>query len=132
MKYPTRTPRVINPVYVGKFVDHESVLQDDGRIAVFKWSYEDGKTWEFSSWRDKHGFHIYETEEEQFGEHAQTLIASEKDLLSEEIPPYEALNTGEKLHAYRYGGILSKRMGWYITSEAEPNRVLRSKQRAMS
>jgi hypothetical protein len=62
------------------------------------------------------------------------LVASEKDVdsFSNEIPPYEAISAGEKLHAYKYGGILSMRMGWYITPKVEPNRVLRSKQIAMS
>ena len=41
-------------------------------------------------------------------------------------------NDGEILYAYRYGGVLSSRWGYFIVSEKEPNKILRSINTAMS
>jgi hypothetical protein len=38
VRYPDREPRKISSVNVGKFIDHEAVPQEDGRIAVFKFT----------------------------------------------------------------------------------------------
>lgn len=38
----------------------------------------------------------------------------------------------EELHAYKYGGVLSERGGWFVTKKGDPTRVLRYRMDWMS
>ncbi len=47
-------------------------------------------------------------------------------------PPPPTVGHDEDLHAYRYGGILSERGGWFVTKKGDLTRVLRYRQDMMS
>jgi len=119
MIYPTIQP---DRPYV-----RTTVQQADGNSAVFIWG---DRGWSFEYYVDKNRFRIL-TEEEQTGEYAKNLVSHEVVDHPEEIPD-NALNENETIHAYRYGGIMSMRCGWYITPSDDFNRVLKVKLVRMS
>lgn len=47
-------------------------------------------------------------------------------------PPPPTVAEDEVLHAYKYGGVLSERGGWFVTKKNDPTRVLRYRQDMMS
>lgn len=47
-------------------------------------------------------------------------------------PPPPTVADGETLHAYKYGGVLSERGGWFVTKKGDLTRVLRYRQDMMS
>ena len=140
MKYPDRQPKGPQSYHQGlTYYDHEKVIQDDGCIASFSFrSDESDKGWVFNCWLDKHGFRIWDDKlRSQMWDETITyqdlLIESEKpmgerwDYVSKDV-----ITDGETLHAYEYGGVLSMRGGFYITTSDNPKKILRSKQTRMS
>lgn len=143
IKKPTRPRRVMKSPRDDLFIDHERVPQPDGRVAVFMWPIEKNG-WEFDYFQDNQGFRILEGPD-QTGGIAKRLTANEIDVSTVstrsknepiqlrqhgiEVPQ---ISDDEMLHAYKYGGILSMRMGWYITPKNDNKRVLKTKLIALS
>jgi hypothetical protein len=143
MKYPDRPPR--NEPYLEKYnyYDHETAVQEDGKIALFSFeSKKRKKGWVFSCYVDEYGFKIWE-EEDRFARWddkwtiEQLLLCSRGKKYSLHYPPDDLnkdfkLGEDEELWPYSYGGILSGRGGWYITKKDNPMKVIRSIQTWLS
>ncbi len=205
LKLPSRPIRT-EPSLEGHgypYYDHQTVLQEDGRIASFSGSSDArDKGWVFQGWKDAQHFWILEGDD-QIGSHAQTLLDSTEaknqarheawlaeeakrpkltpeqqldgfrafvfpviesamanvpilaslvgvqpmsaptgelaEVLKLEIrdhtyvpPPDPTVADDEELHAYKYGGVLSERGGWFVTKKGDLTRVLRYRQDWMS
>ncbi len=85
---------------------------------------------------DKYGFKIWTDEDRQKKWDGDTTIEQHllthvdknpPSTLSECFGPDFRLNDFEEIHAYRYGGVLSGRGGWFVISKFEPYKILRTK-----
>ena len=137
MKKPTWIPEPKNY----SFCEIESIVQDDGKIASFRYDSKlPDKGWTFEGYKDKYGFWIWEKEDnERMWDDkitmAQHLInyKLDKDKLMKSVDvgvifPFKGFELGEdeEIYAYKYGGCLSLRGGYFIINKNEPNRILRS------
>jgi len=137
MKKPTWTPKPQNY----SFCEVESVFQDDGKIASFRYdSTLPDKGWVLEGYKDKYDFWIWSEEDnnKMWDDKitiAQHLINSKLDIdkLTESIDidiifklkRFE-LDKEERMYAYKYGGFLSSRGGYFIVNKNNPNKILRS------
>lgn len=91
--------------------------------------------------KDKYGFVIWSEEDHKRmwkeGTTVEQLLLTNVDMhppqhSREALGPGFKLNDFEELYAYRYGGPLSSRGGWFVISIFEPYKILRSKQTWLS
>lgn len=86
MKTPAREPRNEPSLECYGYYDHETVVQEDGRIAAFMfYSRERDKGWVHAGWQDRHGFWLLEGDQ-QIDEQAQQLIRFDKARKREPAP----------------------------------------------
>jgi hypothetical protein len=134
LKTPTREPRNVPSLEKYSYWDSENVVQEDGRIAHFVWNNgEKEKGWQHNGFVDKFKFQIFENGEgDKLAEFdsPEELKDMEQFILKNE-QQYE-LAENEEIHAYRYGGILSSRAGYFVTPKGNPKKVLRAKMIWMS
>lgn len=143
MIYPTRKIREVDSFTKNyDYWDDEKVTQEDGRIALFFMSnHSQDKGWQFDHYVDSYNFMIWE--ESHHNLMWDNNITTEQLLLKSIIPhtpddmKYELgqdfkIGENEQISKYRYGGVLSSRWGWFITSKDNPNKILRSKQTTLS
>jgi len=143
MKYPTRKIRDVD-LFTARFnyYDRETIVQDDGKTAVFTISRDtQNEGWKFDHYIDERGFTVWlkEDHEKKWDVKLtleQFLLLSEKPYTDNEVNlelgPDFKLYSDEVLHKYEYGGILSMRGGWYITHKDHPTLILFSKNTRLS
>ncbi len=130
--------------------DHEIAVQSDGRIAAFAYNSDNHKDgWVFVTMEDSYGFAIWEEEDHVIWEEKDHIrmwddkVTMEEWLLAnidsnphysliESFGPDFVIADDEEIHAYKYGGILSGRGGWFVVKKDQPDRIIRSKQIWMS
>lgn len=128
MKIPLRPIRE-NKFSLGlPYYDHEVIEQYDGKLANFSIrSDELDKGWVFNYFEDEFGFRIVqpdETEKFDIVLKSEIPVGKRAIFLRNEMA---AVQGNEQLHCYEYGGVLSKRGGFYITPRDNSNKVLRVK-----
>jgi hypothetical protein len=143
MILPSRPPLERQSYHLGlNYYDHETAVQEDGRIASFSYSSDEHeKGWQFKGHQDKYGFHIWTEEdhkrlwsddyrvEELLLTHRKSYTDWE---VKEHLGPDFKVSPFEELWAYEYGGALSMRGGWFVTDKGDSYRILRSTQTRMS
>jgi hypothetical protein len=133
---PTRSIREVDGfTQKYNYYDWETVTQEDGRIAKFMMqNHHKDKGWEFVCYIDKFGFELWDgTESEEITQTFLTGVQPYKPhQVSEELGVDFCLSCDEQLFRYKYGGVLSSRGGWFVTSIHNPMKILRSKQIWMS
>ncbi|MCX6654472.1 MAG: hypothetical protein NTY03_05045 [Candidatus Bathyarchaeota archaeon] len=139
MTLPSRPPKKRESYHLGlSYNDHESVVQPDGRIAVFEFSSaKKAKGWVFAGWKDAHDFGIWDNNDRArmwdkkitIQEH---LIESKGNMLD----PFEAMKEGigvdETAYHYVYGGPLAQRGGIFVVKTNDPRRIIRAKMTWLS
>jgi len=143
MKTPTRPIRTTDP-FTSKYdyYDHETVEQDDGTLALFTISnHTQEKGWVFQHMVDKYGFVLWEEKDhkrmwdDEITIEQLLLEAKDEDpyhTVRGDFGPDFKIADDESIHAYKYGGVLSERGGWFIVKKNEPNKIIRSKQTWLS
>lgn len=128
MKLPTRPIRENESSLGLPYYDHETVKQDDGTLAKFSIrSDELDKGWVFDYFQDEFGFQIVQPNEADKFDivlKSEIPVGKRAIFLKNEMA---AVQGDEQLHCYEYGGVMSKRGGFYITPRDNPNKVLRVK-----
>ena len=90
---------------------------------------------------DKYGFVIWTDEDRKRmwdkGTTIEQLLLTSIDKnppehSREALGPDFRVADDEELHAYRYGGVLSSRGGWFVVSMYNPYKILRTKQTWLS
>ena len=121
---------------------HATQSQEDGRIALFTFQNSKHKEgWVFVTMQDSYGFAIWE--EKDHIRMWDDKVTMEEWLLAnidsnphysliESFGPDFVIADDEEIHAYKYGGILSGRGGWFVVKKDQPDRIIRSKQIWMS
>jgi hypothetical protein len=143
MILPDRPPLERQSYHLGlSYYDHATAVQEDGRIASFSYhSDEHHKGWQFKGYQDKYHFYIW-TEDDHKKLWDENLRIEELLLthrisytdwdVKEQLGPDFKVGPDEELWAYKYGGVLSMRSGWYVTHLSNPYRILRSIQTLIS
>jgi len=120
MKKPTWTPEPKDY----SFCEVEDIIQDDEQIASFRYNSNlPDKGWVFQGYKDKYGFWIWSEEDNNRMWDDKITIAQK--LINSKIEKF-ILNEDEEIYAYKYGGFLSIRGGYFIVNKKEPNKILRS------
>jgi hypothetical protein len=141
---PTRPIRTVD-AFTSKYnyYDHETVIQEDGRIAKFTiTNHTRDKGWIFQGYEDKYGFCIWD-DEDRSAKWDNTLtmemhlLRSVRESVNVNDVIHEfgnnfSLNENELLLSYEYGGIMSQRGGYLIVHKDNPTKILRSIQTMIS
>jgi hypothetical protein len=121
-----------------RYNDHETILQPDGRIAVFEYDSDKNKEgWVFAGWKDAHDFGIWGNDDRarMWDDKItiQELLIESKGAM---LDPFEAMKEGiavdETAYHYEYGEVLAQRGGIFVVKTNDPRRIIRAKMTWLS
>lgn len=91
--------------------------------------------------KDKYGFEIW-TDEARRREFCSEITFEQLLLTSIDNSPFRTakeyfgcdftVGEDEEIHAYKYGGVLAERGGWFVVNKNSPYKILRAKATWMS